>query len=520
VNVRRLAQLPKMNAIDRAIAAISPGWAARRLRARVALAYYDGATTGRRGASIRRSNADANVIGYAQLGKLRTGTRDLVRNNAHAKRAVEAIVSNTVGEGITPHFMRGTKRAEDVEALAKRHLHTKLCDSDGLLTYGGLQALALRSVAEGGDVIIRRRWRRPSDGLPVPVQFQVLEGDYLDDSKDGPTGNGGRIIQGVEFDAIGRRVAYWLYRDHPGGRMHTGESRRVPASDIAHVYRVDRPGQVRGIPWGAAVLLAHADFHDYEDAQLMRQKIAACFAAFIEEPFDNGLPGTVEEDDDGNLIDSIEPGMVERLPAGTKVSFGEPPAVEGYGEYSKVSLRKIAMGWGTSYEALTGDLENVNFSSGKMGRLEFQKNIDAWRSLMLFPQLCDTVTGWWLEALALMGENVEGVTVGHVAPRHALVDPTKEWPAQRNAIRAGLKTLSQTIRESGRDPAEHLREYAEDMRLLDELEIVLDSDPRYRTNAGLGVAETSIPSPAQPEPDDNIDDELEEQALRRNGARR
>jgi len=496
---------PKLNALDRAIAVVSPGWALRRMAARVRLdiarAYYDGATTGRRGASIRRSGADANVIAYAQLGKLRTGSRDLARNNPHARRAVEAIVSNTVGEGIAPSFLRGTVRAEDLEELAKLHLYTTACDSDGLLTWGGLQALALKSIAEGGEVLVRRRWRRLGDGLAVPVQFQVLEGEYLDDTKDGPVAGGGYIVQGVEYDAIGRRRAYWLFREHPGGRRATTDSRPVPATDVAHVYRVDRPGQVRGIPWGAAVLLSHADFADYEEAHLLRQKIAACFAAFVEEPFDSGLPSTARQEDqeDGTtkLIDSMEPGMVERLPPGTKVTFGAPPGVEDYAEFSSVSLHKVAMGWGVSYEAMTGDLSGVNFSSGKMSRLEFQRNIDTWRAHMLLPMLCDRVAAWWLEAVELgTGTDTDGVTVRHVAPRHAMIDPTREWPAIRQAVRSGQKTMSQVIRESGRDPVEHFQEYAEDLKLLDKLGIVLDSDARVRTNAGLGIVEPASSSGA------------------------
>lgn len=518
----------KLNVIDRAIAAVAPEWALRRMAARVRLeaarAYYDGATTGRRAASIRRSSADANTIAYAQLSKLRSGSRDLARNNPHARRAVEAIVSNTVGEGITPHFLRGNVRAEDLEELAKRHLHTRACDSDALLTYGGLQGLALKAIAEGGEVLVRRRWRRPSDGLAVPVQFQVLEGEFLDDTKDGPVAGGGYIVQGVEYDAIGRRRAYWLFREHPGGRRSTPESRPVPASDVAHVYRVDRPGQVRGIPWGAAVLLTHADFADYEEAHLLRQKIAACFAAFVEEPFDSGLPSTVREEDqeDGTskLIDSMEPGMVERLPPGTKVTFGDPPGVEDYAEYSSVSLHKAAMGWGVSYEAMTGDLAGVNFSSGKMGRLEFQRNIDTWRAHMLVPMLCDQVAAWWLEAVELgTGKSTADVSVRHVAPRHAMIDPTREWPAIRNAIRGGQKTHSQAIRESGRDPVEHFTEYAADLKLLDDLGIVLDSDPRQRTNAGLGIQEGGtggeLEDPDAVDPDADGDEEIPAAVRRR-----
>src|SRR5690606_34964487 len=196
-----------VNLLDRAIRAISPGWHAKRelarFRADAIRAYYDGATIGRRGASIRRSAADANVITAATLPRLRAGARDLTRNNPWALSAVEAIVAETVGTGIDPQFMRNGERALDIEELERRHLDTTACDAAGKLNYHGLVSLTFRTIVESGEVIIRRRWRRLSDGLPVPIQFQVLEPDYLDISKDGPTPTGGRIVQGVEFDAIG-----------------------------------------------------------------------------------------------------------------------------------------------------------------------------------------------------------------------------------------------------------------------------------------------------------------------------
>lgn len=471
-----------MNWLDRFIAYWAPGFAARRVASRLRLsaarAYYDGATVGRRGASIRRSAADSTVVTRTTLPRLRAGARDLVRNNPHAKRAVEAIVSNTIGTGIQPQFMRGKDRAEDVQELARLHLETTACDPEGRQNYHGLVSLAFQAVVEGGEVLVRRRWRRANSGLPVPVQFQVLEGDYLDHGKDGPTASGGQIVQGVEYDAEGRRRAYWLFSEHPGSDRVTNVSRPVPARDITHVFRMDRPGQVRGITWFAPVMLRLADFMDYEDAQLVRQKIAACFVGFVKESFDGLAPPSVSEDADGNLIDKFEPGILERLPPGTEIQFGNPPEVDNYDEYTRVSLRAIAAGMGISYTALTGDLTGVNFSSGKMGHIEFQRNISRWQSHIVIPQLCDVLTGWFLDATTMVGVDTEGVTVRHIPPRREMIDPAKEIPATTGAIRSGQKTLTEVIRERGRDPVEHLREYAEDLKLLDELGITLVSDPR------------------------------------------
>jgi lambda family phage portal protein len=486
-----------VNLLDRAIEAISPGWAARRERARLlrkrmeeAQAYYDGATRGRRGSSFRDRTAAPDVIARDTLSRLRTRSRDLIRNNAYARRAREAIVSNTIGTGVTPQFTRDGGPAEDLERLKRDCLESTEIDADGRHTYRGLQSLAFNAVVESGEVLIRRRRRRLEDGLHCPVQFQVLEADFLDTSKDGPTETGGKIVQGVEFDAIGRRRAYWLYDEHPGSRRVSLKSRPIPARDIIHVYRQERPGQVRGIPWSAPVLLRLADFDDYEDAQLVRQKIAACFAAFVEEPFDGGFtPPGVEENDAGELIDSLEPGIVERLPPGSNVKFGDPPTVSDYEEYARVSLRAIAAGFGVSYEALTGDLKGVSFSAGRMGHLEFQRNIDRWRRLIAIPTMCDPLMQWFLEAADLVGYDVDDVDVQHVPPRREMIDPTRETTATKEAIRSGQKTLSQVILEqSGRDPREHLRELAQDLELARDLGLELSSDPAADRTGGDGGA--------------------------------
>ena len=85
----------------------------------------------------------------------------------------------------------------------------------------------MRSLVESGEVLVRLRERRVEDGLPVPLQLQVLEADHLDSGKTEELRDGGFILQGIEFDALGRRRAYWLYPTHPGdGRRRTGLASR------------------------------------------------------------------------------------------------------------------------------------------------------------------------------------------------------------------------------------------------------------------------------------------------------
>ncbi|WP_247599377.1 phage portal protein [Sphingomonas sp. PAMC26645] len=136
--------------------------------------------------------------------------------------------------------------------------------------------------------MLRRRWRRLSDRLPLPFQMQVLEPDYIDPSKHGPLAaapgvNGGFLINGVQFTPIGTREGYWLYNGHPGsGRTTSLGSTFIPAVDIAHVFRADRPEMEHGATWLAPIVLRMKDFADFEDAQLTRQKLASAFVGVVK----------------------------------------------------------------------------------------------------------------------------------------------------------------------------------------------------------------------------------------------
>ena len=216
---------------------------------------YDGAARGRRTEGWRAPGSSADTeIGVAGA-LLRDRMRDLVRNNPHAAKAVAVLVNNIIGAGIMPRAASGDDTLDrKVDALFERW--TAECDADGQLDFYGMQTLICREMVEAGEVLVRRRLRRSSDGLPVPLQLQVLEADFLDATKSGALG-AGRLVQGIEFDPVGKRRAYWLHAEHPGdayGALQNGlQSRPVPATEIAHVYEKQRT-QARGVPWGAPVI--------------------------------------------------------------------------------------------------------------------------------------------------------------------------------------------------------------------------------------------------------------------------
>ena len=343
--------MSERNFLDRAIGYLSPRTELRRLQARRALdvfsrTAFDGASRGNRTKNWTTTNADVNTTLLGNLQYLRNRSRDLVRNNPWADRAIEVIESNVVGCGIRMQARSpDPKVAALYESLWDAWGEDSVCDADGLLDFYGLQGLVMRTVVESGSCLIRRRKRFASDGLPVPLQLQVLEPDYLDTTRPRiiePSGN--IIVQGVEYDKLGRRVAYWLFEHHPGGTWPLTQayvSNRVPAEEIIHVFRVERQGQVDGVPWAAPVLMRLRDLDDFEDAELVRQKIAACYVAFehdMEAPED---PSKLSPDDLASL-QQMEPGTRVRLAPGRNVTIATPPSPQGFGPFTQNYLDSSA----------------------------------------------------------------------------------------------------------------------------------------------------------------------------------
>lgn len=473
-----------MNPLDQLIASVNPGAALKRQRARLqldALRRYDGASRGRRAEGWLTQGTSADAAASAGRKVLRDRSRDLVRNNPYASKAVQVIVSNTVGTGIIgqARAQRSRRRSQQLTDLFNSWaLDPAMCDYAGRHDFYGLQALAMRCVVESGEVLIRRY---VNPGQRIPLQLLVMEPDFIDVTKDVALDDGGLIREGIEYDSRGRRVAYWLYDEHPGDqhlRVTSFNSTRVPADDVIHLFRQDRPGQSRGVPWASPIVMRLRDFDDYTDAQLLKQKISACFAAFAvdTEAADAGMG--VE------LIDKLEPGAIEILPPGKDIRFANPPSVGEIDKVSRLYLLQIAAGFGVTYEALTGDLNNTSFSSGRMGWIEFHRNIESWRWQMLVPQMLNPIWRWFGQAASTSGVRMEGIVAQWTPPRRELIDPSKEIGATIKAVRGGLMSLSEAIREYGYDPEEVLREMQQDNELLDQLGLILDSDPRQISGAG------------------------------------
>lgn len=466
---------------------------------------YDAAGTGRRSKTINAPGTGPATASISGLGMLRRRSHAAVRNNPYAFSAIDRLVSNTIGTGIVPKPKHKVKEIR----VALQELWEdwgEEADADGITDIYGLEALVCRAVYESGECFIRLRPRRLSDGLLVPLQLQVLEPEFVPYEKNELLSNGNQIMAGMEFNAIGQRVAYWMYLSHPGDSRTVPAGTynklvRIPADQVLHIYEPLRPGQLRGVPVLAPVLARLTALDEFDDAVLFRQEIANLFAGFITKPapeeqeIDPITGQAVVMDSDGySPMVGLEPGTMQELLPGEEVNFSEPPdAGNTYSDFMRQQLQAAAAGSGLPYELLTGDLREVNDRVIRVVLNEFRRRIEQRQFGVFVHQFCRPVRAAWLDmavlsgAIALpdYGENRRQYLRTRWIPQGwAYIHPLQDVQTKRIEVRAGFKSKTEVALSQGYDTETIDAENAADNERADQLGLSYDSDARSRDNAG------------------------------------
>ena len=493
--------MAEVTSLDRLIGWISPTAGLRRYfdRARLVRAYE--AASPRDPWRPRRSGASANSDHAADGSALRAKSRALRQNVAYVRAGLDSRVAAIVGGGIVPTF-----KGRDAARLKRLWADwVRVADADRRLDLYGLQAAAVRAMDVDGEVLIRIRTRRPSDGLPVPMQLQLLEVDWLDSTRTRGTGNN-QVVNGIEYDALGVPVNYWLWDQHPGEtalrRSTRTESRPVPADSIIHLFAPERPGQGRGFPRLSAVISRVRDLQLYEDAELARKNLEARLSVLVSgdaASLANPIGGASADPDAAartGELGELASGSITQLPPGVNVTVVQPTAAPGYTDYVKHQLHLICAGGGFTYEAATGDMREVNFSSSRVRMLDFRREVEQLQWLVVIPLLCQRVIEAFVSSVELAGLiAAPRYEVEHSTPKWDYVNPQQEVQADLVEISAGLSSFSEKLRRRGYDPQavfDELQADVEGLRKRGILDVLLAMQkaraPDQTSGSGTGPA--------------------------------
>ena len=475
--------------IDSAIEPFAPGWAARRRSVRVgleAVRQYDAATKGRRTKGWKRPSSSADAENANGLILLRNGAQDLVRNNKYAAAGVRQIVANMIGDGIAVQLRHDDPQVQRIAQDDWDRWAEGKVDGNG--DFYEYQKLTARGVIVSGETLAT--WHADGDG--PDGRLQGLEGDYLDLSRTMRTTAGGRIVQGVEFDATNLRSAYWLFADHPGDVILGSGAASAPiaAEHVDHVFERLRFGQTRGVSWLSSVAMTLRDVGDIEDAVRMQQKVQACLGLVLTPgEGSKGSPlaaqGSGEQRQERG-VEALSPGLIFRTQPGETVHTINPTQSGGAVEFIRQQLAGVSANM-APYHLMTGDVSQANYSSLRAAMLGHWALLDDWQQNVIIPHAVRPAIDRRMARLALAtgDRRYLSLKVSYALPVRRFVDPVKDLMGELIEIRAGLKLLSRSLAERGINADDHLRELAKMNKLIDDLGLALDSDPRRLTDSGV-----------------------------------
>ncbi len=512
--------MAKMNFVDRAIGVFSPKAALRRLQQREALALLGGYN----GASLRRPalqnwnpySGDANSDTITDLPTLRARSRDLARNAPIGGAAINAVVSNVIGTGLS---MQANPDAETLgwsdeqtgswKKLVEAEWHiwssSTDCDATRTMNFYGLQSLALRSMLESGDVITITPMI--SDRAPYQLALQLIEADRLcnkDNAMDTET-----KIAGITFDTNGAAISYDIAKRHPGAMRLTGQSWITinargdnGRQNVIHLFERKRPGQVRGVPYLAPVIEHLKQITRYSDAELQAAVVSAAFAVFLKMDAD-AFGSVFNEEHQSRYIDRVgkwdgkvdveSPGNVINLMPGeeaTVPNLGRPNA--NFDPFFLAMLKQIGPALEIPFEVLVKHFSS-SYSASRAALLDFWRIVRVRRDFMA-TYFCEPIKQLWLEEAVSTGRipapgffadprlRQAYSRVSWIGDGPGSIDPEKEINAAVKRINAGVSTLEkEAAAYDGGDWEANIKQREKEKKMMDDAGLTIDPNQNSQT---------------------------------------
>jgi len=391
---------------------------------------------------------------------LRVRSRYEVANNSYAKGIVLTLANDTVGTG-----PRLQVRSED--AAVNRVIEREWAAwSEAVHLADQLRTMRMAKATDGEAFAMLAR----SDALqsPVKLSLRLLEAEQVATPTLLPSPS---AVDGIELDAGGSPAFYHVLKQHPGagGLVSTGEYDRVPAAAMLHFFRVDRPGQCRGIPEITSALPLFAQLRRYTLAVIAAAETAADFAAVLYTDAPPDGAADVEPLDQVEL----EKRMATTLPAGWKLGQvdAKQPATT-YREFKAEILNEIARCLNMPFNVAACNSSAYNYASGRLDHQTYFRSIQVEQAHMELVVLGPLFREWLREACLAIPELRDvppGVSVEWMWDGWEHVDPAKEANAQATRLASHTTTLAAEYARGGKDWEAELRQRARELALMREL---------------------------------------------------
>jgi lambda family phage portal protein len=352
------------------------------------------------------------------------------------------------------------KWESDAEKIFAIWANSADCDITRGQTFNELQSLILRSTLESGDVFVLRKYKEHA-GNPFGTSLQIIEADRVAD----PSGDGNKIIAGVEIDTDGAPVAYHILNRHPDdyekGKL---ESAKVPAFDnegrrqVLHIFTRTRPGLTRGVPYLAPVIESLKQLDRYTEAEIMAAVISSMFTIFVKTESEEGLSPMSPIGGDKSSAKSndykLSPGAILDLQPNENIEIANPSRPnQGFDGFVQSILRQIGVALEIPFEILIKHF-TTSYSAAQAALVEAWKTFST-RRKWIAAQFCqpayefvitEAIAKGILKAPGFFSDPfVRAAYLGTewVGPPRGQIDQLKEIRAADYRVRLGVSTLEE-----------------------------------------------------------------------------
>lgn len=462
---------------------------------------YYAANTGRLFADYVDSQRSADSELHPVISRMRARSRDLARNNEYARRYLNLLKTNVVGQhgfklqvkALDPRGVLDTDGNSAIESAFKTWGKRGNCTADGKMSWVDVQKMVMEGLARDGEVfIIKHR----SNSFHDTFALEFIEPDQVDEEKNERLDNGREIRMGVELDKFRRPIAYHLLTSHPGdydfaSMVKSPKHKRVPAEKVIHIFMPLRAGQTRGEPWMSPAMASIKQLDGWREASIVAARMGASKMGFFTSPAGDGF---VADEMDGNvpMIDA-QPGTFHQLPTGVNFETFDPqyPTSE-FDSFHKSVLKGVASALGVSYTSLANDLEATSYSSIRQGALEerdFYRNV---QQIMIDHFVRPVYEAWLSAAMEVESVFMPMSTFDKFGQASEFrgrawnwVDPMKEMNAAILGMKNGVLSLQDVASQYGKDTEELLAEIQRDRNLMTQFGIKYALEPYGATQMSI-----------------------------------
>lgn len=374
----------------------------------------------------------------------------------------------------------------------QRWQRKEFADLRGTRSYFTHRLLRLIGAVCDGDLFIRHI-RDPKIN-EYGYSLQIINAQWCDRFLNVTLPNGNVIRMGIEYEmtawGLGKVVAYYFIKRMPtdwqysmAGLFSGGSPaefhQRINANEIIHYARPVNAESTRPAPWVASTIPKGRQLDQTELAHVIAAREAACKVGFLYSdvvPLD-GITGPIDPATGLPSANKLAPGETGALPPGVKYMERDPKFPNSnFEEFRKGMVRSISAGMpAADYNTLANDLENINFSAGRLGRLDTNEMSKMLQTFDIGTAETPIFEAWQEMAIVSGVVNLPLVKLPKYRKatfqgrRWAQVDEIKAVNAAALRVANKFSSRNRECAEEGIDFEENVFELAEEEMLLESL---------------------------------------------------